>query len=82
MLGKITADGVFLEALERDPGRFLPDVTETDTTTEVISVNLNQPMDDIRKQLSQYPIRTRCSITSSTLFCFRFSAICAPLIHI
>ncbi|WP_033291544.1 fumarate hydratase [Amycolatopsis jejuensis] len=60
---KITADGVFIEQLERDPARFLPDVTEDDLSDEVVSVDLNQPMDAIRAQLAQLPVKTRLSLT-------------------
>ncbi|MFI5608288.1 fumarate hydratase [Amycolatopsis sp. NPDC051903] len=60
---KITADGVFIEQLERDPARFLPDVTEDDLSDEVVSVDLNRPMDEIRAQLSQLPVKTRLSLT-------------------
>ncbi|MEV8607538.1 fumarate hydratase [Amycolatopsis sp. NPDC051373] len=60
---KITADGVFIEQLERDPARFLPDVTEDDLSDEVVSVDLNRPMDEIRAQLSQLPVKTRLSLS-------------------
>jgi fumarate hydratase class I len=60
-LGKITADGVFLERLETDPARFLPDVSLDDA--EVIAIDLNRPMDEIRAELSRYPVRTRLSLT-------------------
>ncbi|WP_414944277.1 fumarate hydratase [Amycolatopsis sp. cmx-11-32] len=60
---KITADGVFLEQLERDPARFLPDVTEDDLSDEVVTVDLNRPMAEIRAQLSQLPVKTRLSLT-------------------
>ncbi|MFC4001011.1 fumarate hydratase [Prauserella oleivorans] len=60
---KITADGVFIEQLERDPARFLPDVTEDDLSEEVVAVDLNRPMDEIRAQLSQLPVKTRLSLT-------------------
>ncbi|MEU3623315.1 fumarate hydratase [Amycolatopsis coloradensis] len=60
---KITADGVFLEQLERDPARFLPDVTEDDLSDEVVTVDLNRPMAEIRTQLSQLPVKTRLSLT-------------------
>ncbi|OXM49178.1 fumarate hydratase [Amycolatopsis alba] len=60
---KITADGVFLEQLERDPARFLPDVTEDDLSDEVVTVDLNRPMTEIRAQLSQLPVKTRLSLT-------------------
>ncbi|MEU3768017.1 fumarate hydratase [Amycolatopsis keratiniphila] len=60
---KITADGVFLEQLERDPAQFLPDVTEDDLSDEVVTVDLNRPMAEIRAQLSQLPVKTRLSLT-------------------
>jgi fumarate hydratase class I len=62
---KITAEGVFLEQLETDPARFLPDEAEDQLSDEVIHVNLNQPMDAIRNQLSQYPVKTRLSVTGT-----------------
>ncbi len=61
-LGKITADGVFLEALETDPAQYLPDPVVEDTA-EVVSIDLNRPMDEIRAQLSNYPVKTRLSLT-------------------
>lgn len=65
-VGKITEDGIFLEQLETDPGRFLPEVTEDSLdATEVVSVDLNQPMDQIRATLSEYPIRTRLKLTGT-----------------
>ncbi|GHG48499.1 MULTISPECIES: fumarate hydratase [Amycolatopsis] len=60
---KITADGVFIEQLERDPARFLPDITEEDLSDDVVAVDLNRPMAEIRAQLSQLPVKTRLSLT-------------------
>ena len=60
---KITADGIFIEQLERDPARFLPDVTTEDLSDEVVQVDLNRPMDEIRAQLSSLPVKTRLSLT-------------------
>jgi fumarate hydratase class I len=60
---KITADGVFLEQLERDPARFLPETTSEDLSTEVVRVDLNRPMAEIRAQLSSLPVKTRVSLT-------------------
>ena len=60
---KITADGVFIEQLERDPARFLPDVTEEHLSDDVVQVDLNRPMSEIRAQLSQLPVKTRLSLT-------------------
>jgi fumarate hydratase class I len=60
---KITADGAFLEELEHDPARYLPDVDETALSADVVRVDLNRPMDEIRAELSRYPVRTRLSLT-------------------
>jgi fumarate hydratase, class I len=60
---KITADGVFIEQLERDPARFLPEVTEEDLSDDVVAVDLSRPMAEIRAQLSQLPVKTRLSLT-------------------
>ncbi|GAA5164187.1 MULTISPECIES: fumarate hydratase [Amycolatopsis] len=60
---KITADGVFIEQLERDPARFLPDVTEDQLSDEVVQVDLNRPMAEIRAQLSALPVKTRLSLS-------------------
>ncbi|MEN3613916.1 FumA C-terminus/TtdB family hydratase beta subunit, partial [Plantactinospora sp. ZYX-F-223] len=64
-MGKITPSGVWLERLETDPARFLPDVTDAqlDQGSEVVRVDLNRPMDEIRAELSKYPVKTRLSLT-------------------
>ena len=63
ILGKITADGVFLEELEANPARFLPDIDAAGLGGEVTPIDLARPMDEIRRTLSQYPIKTRLSLT-------------------
>jgi fumarate hydratase class I len=62
-LAKITADGVFLEQLETDPARFLPETTEAELEDEVVRINLTRPMTEIRSTLSQYPVKTRLSLS-------------------
>tara|TARA_B100001964_G_scaffold52266_1_gene59149 strand:+ start:7341 stop:9002 length:1662 start_codon:yes stop_codon:yes gene_type:complete len=64
-LGRITADGIFLEQLEEDPARFLPEVADTDLPGDVVSVNLNQPMKDLLAELTRYPVKTRLSLTGT-----------------
>jgi fumarate hydratase class I len=64
ILAKITPDGVFLEQLEQDPARFLPEV-EAAADGDVVALDLNQPMDDIRRILSRYPVKTRLSLTGT-----------------
>lgn len=66
-LGKITKDGVFLEQLETNPAQYMPDVEEGSLGGEVVPINLNQPMDEIRKTLSGYPIKTRLALTGSLI---------------
>jgi fumarate hydratase class I len=62
-VGKITSEGVFLEQLERDPARFLPDVSTEHLDEDVVAVDLNRPMAEIRAQLSQLPVKTRLSLS-------------------
>jgi fumarate hydratase class I len=64
-VAKITPSGVWLERLETDPARFLPEVTDTqlDAGSEVVRIDLNRPMDEIRAELSKYPVKTRLSLT-------------------
>lgn len=60
---KITPEGVFLEQLEREPAQYLPDVGAEKLSDDVVRIDLNQPMDDIRAQLSTLPVKTRVSLT-------------------
>lgn len=64
-LGKITPEGVFLEQLETDPAQYMPDagVAEDISGGEVVQVDLNRPMSEILAQLSQFPVKTRLSLT-------------------
>jgi fumarate hydratase class I len=63
-LGKITSEGLFLEELERDPARFLPETTEDDLEGEkVVHIDLNRPMPEILAELTKYPVRTRVMLT-------------------
>jgi fumarate hydratase class I len=64
-LGKITAEGVFLEQLETDPAQYLPDTEEQHLIQggEVVTIDLNQPMADILAELSKHPVKTRLSLT-------------------
>src|SRR4051794_22148684 len=62
-LARITADGVFLEALETDPAKYLPDVTDEHLSDEVVRVDLTRPMNEIRAELTKYPVKTRLSLT-------------------
>ncbi|WP_278264503.1 fumarate hydratase [Nocardia sp. AG03] len=62
-LAKITKDGIFLEQLETEPAQYLPEQTEDILGGDVVKIDLNRPMDEIRTELSKYPVKTRLSLT-------------------
>ena len=62
-LGKITRDGVYLEELERDPARYLPEVDEAALRGEVVRLDLRRPMAELRAELARLPVRTRLELT-------------------
>jgi len=62
---KITEDGIFLEELERNPERFLP--AQAPTMQPAVDIDLDQPMEDVLKQLSQYPIKTRLNLSGTLI---------------
>jgi fumarate hydratase class I len=62
-LGKITRDGVYLEELEHNPAKYLPDIDPAELGGEVVQIDLRRPMRDILAQLSRHPIKTRLSLT-------------------
>ncbi|MCD4719507.1 MAG: fumarate hydratase [Desulfobacula sp.] len=63
--GKITRDGVFLEQLEEDPAQYLP--KKEPEMKEAVQIDLNRPMDEIRAELSKYPVATRLSLTGKII---------------
>ena len=62
---KITKDGIFLEELERDPARFLPDTTDEHLDDNLVRIDLNQPMDAVRAELAKHPVKTRIALTGT-----------------
>jgi fumarate hydratase class I len=66
-LGKITAEGVFLEELDRDPAKYLPDTTEDKLEGEVVEIDLNRPMSEILAELRRHPVKTRLSLTGPVI---------------
>ena len=62
-LGKITKDGIFIEELETDPARFLPEISHEELSDEVVRIDLTRPMDEIRAALSNLPVKTRVMLT-------------------
>ncbi len=67
ILAKITPGGVFLEQLEADPSQYLPEATDDILGEAVVPVDLNQPMQAIRRQLSAYPVKTRLALTGTVV---------------
>ena len=67
VLGKITKEGIFLEELDTNPARFLPEITDDHLDDNVVNLDLNQSMDTIRSELSKYPIKTRLSLTGTII---------------
>lgn len=66
-VAKITRDGVFLEKLDQDPARFLPDVRTEKLSEDVVHIDLSRPMDEIRASLSRYPVRTRVFLSGTMI---------------
>ena len=62
---KITKDGIFLEELERDPAHFLPETTDEHLDDNVVKIDLNNSMDQIRAELSKHPVKTRLSLSGT-----------------
>jgi len=62
---KITKDGVFLEQLESDPAKYLPEITDDHLGGDVVEIDLNRPMAEIRAELSKHPIKTRVALTGT-----------------
>jgi fumarate hydratase class I len=60
---KINGNGVFLEQLETDPARYLPDTAEAELDGDAVHIDLSRPMSEIRAELSRYPIKTRLALT-------------------
>ena len=66
-MGKITKEGIFLEQLETDPSKYLPELDESSLSTSVVNIDLNQPMPDILAELSKHPTKTRLSLTGTVI---------------
>ena len=63
---KITEDGVFLEKLEEDVSKYLPEPSDEDLSDHVVKINMdNLTMDELRQELSKHPVRTRLSLTGT-----------------
>lgn len=67
ILGKVTTDGIFLEKLETDPAKFMPDISDEALSGTVVNIDLSRPMSEIRAELSKHPIKTRINLTGSLI---------------
>ena len=67
ILGKINAEGIFVEQLETDPSRYLPEIDEATLGGDFVRIDLSRPMEEVRRTLSQYPIRTRLSLSGTLI---------------
>jgi len=67
MKGKITKDGVFLEQLEMNPAKYLPDITTDSLGGDVVDIDLRQSMKDVLAELSKHPVKTRVSLTGTLI---------------
>jgi len=63
ILSKITRDGIFLEQLETEPSKYLPEIADETLGGDVVEIDLNRPMSEVRATLSSYPVATRLSLT-------------------
>lgn len=62
---KITEDGIFLEQLEKNPARFLP--AESPALAPAINIDLDQPMENVLKELTKYPVKTRLNLSGTLI---------------
>jgi fumarate hydratase class I len=67
MLGKITHEGLFIEQLETDPAKYLPEIDTAKLSGDVVKIDLSRPMDEIRRTLGAYPIKTRVALTGTMI---------------
>ncbi|MCE6077133.1 fumarate hydratase [Agrobacterium vitis] len=66
-MGKITRDGIFIEQLETDPSKYMPDIDEAALSSSTVSIDLNQPMEAILAELTKHPVKTRLSLTGTII---------------
>jgi fumarate hydratase class I len=65
--GKITRDGIFIEQLETDPSKYMPEIDEAKLSESMVRIDLNQPMADILAELGRHPVKTRLSLTGTII---------------
>jgi fumarate hydratase class I len=65
--GKITRDGIFIEQLETDPSKYMPEIDEAKLSESMVRIDLNRPMADILAELSKHPVKTRLSLSGTII---------------
>ncbi len=65
--GKITRDGIFIEQLETDPSKYMPEIDEANLSESTVRIDLDRPMHDILAELSKHPVKTRLSLTGTII---------------
>ncbi|TCR83951.1 fumarate hydratase [Rhizobium sp. BK376] len=65
--GKITRDGIFVEQLETDPSKYMPEIDEDKLSASTVRIDLNRPMSDVLAELSQHPVKTRLSLNGTII---------------
>ncbi|KQV27676.1 fumarate hydratase [Rhizobium sp. Root1203] len=65
--GKITRDGIFVEQLETDPSKYMPEIDEAKLSESTVRIDLDRPMHDILAELSKHPVKTRLSLTGTII---------------
>ncbi len=65
--GKITRDGIFIEQLETDPSKYMPEIDESKLSDSMVRIDLNQPMSGILAELTKHPVKTRLSLTGTII---------------
>ncbi|MBY4588945.1 fumarate hydratase [Rhizobium redzepovicii] len=65
--GKITRDGIFIEQLETDPSKYMPEIDEAKLSESTVRIDLNRPMAEVLAELSRHPVKTRLSLTGTII---------------
>ncbi|MBY5863466.1 fumarate hydratase [Rhizobium leguminosarum] len=65
--GRITRDGIFVEQLETDPSKYMPEIDEAKLSESTVRIDLNRPMAEVLAELSRHPVKTRLSLTGTII---------------
>lgn len=65
--GRITRDGIFVEQLETDPSKYMPEIDEAKLSESMVRIDLNRPMAEVLAELSRHPVKTRLSLTGTII---------------